>query len=57
MIKPLMGQTMDKFQLFGDQDWLPVVLEKLNVTDLPEGFNSYNTEDVMGYEDNNEENI
>ena len=45
MIKPFMGETIHKFELFGYQEWLPTVLDRMGDSDLPPGFGAYAEDD------------
>ena len=36
-----MGNVLDKFEMFGYDDWLPALLARIDARELPKGYGAY----------------
>ena len=41
IIKPLLDNLLDKFEIFGYEDWLPALLTRFDALELPKGYDAY----------------
>ena len=41
IMKPLMGNLLDKFEMFGYEDWLPALVTRFDAQELPKGYSKY----------------
>ena len=50
-----MGNILDKFEMLGYQDWLPLLRERFDAEELPEGYNAYVGDDAVADDSFNDE--
>ena len=46
MMRPFWGETLDRFEMFGYDEWLPTVKSKIPMDQLPPAFSAYVTDDT-----------
>ena len=54
IMKPFLGNVLDRFEIFGYEDWLPALLERIDAQELPRGYGAY-VGDGDGSDDNDNE--
>ena len=40
-LRPVLGNAMDRFEFFGHDGWLPTVWDRIEASELPEGYGAY----------------